>query len=197
MRFRDEGKELAELMEEVWVACPRCGERGKVTCELPWWKGSPRFACTKCAYSLQGWQSGWFGLSVGQARCRCKKCEAWLGRKLSQVAPHEPSVPLTCAVCGAKNKAPVSWTEVRFGQPYDPYFGLRLWLQAPCRGETLWAYNPQHLEFIEQSVGTRVRQRVPYRNKSLASRLPRWVKSARNREAVLEAIAAIKEMAKL
>ena len=37
---------------------------------------------------------------------------------------------------------------VAVGGPVDWYFHLPLWLQAPCCGETLWAYNAAHLDFL-------------------------------------------------
>ncbi len=54
---------------------------------------------------------------------------------------------------------------------YDP-FDLELWLKAPCRGETLWTYNEEHLAFLRHYVAARLRERAPKRNGSLASRLP-------------------------
>jgi hypothetical protein len=35
---------------------------------------------------------------------------------------------------------------------YDWYFGLPLWLQAPCCGSTLWAFNEAHLNYLERFV---------------------------------------------
>jgi hypothetical protein len=70
---------------------------------------------------------------------------------------------------------------------------LPLWLQAPCCGHVLWAYNARHLQFIRDYVrsGLRERRRSPktgWSNRRLASRLPQWMVLARNREATLKAI---------
>jgi hypothetical protein len=56
----------------------------------------------------------------------------------------------------------------------------------------LWAYNAEHLDFLEEYVRASIREREPNRNASLASRLPAWLKSAKNREAVLAACAALR-----
>jgi hypothetical protein len=72
-------------------------------------------------------------------------------------------------------------------EPYDPHFGFRLWLQTRCAGEVLWAYNAEHLGFLREYVSASLRERVPNANGSLASRLPKWIKSAHNRTAVLRA----------
>jgi hypothetical protein len=61
----------------------------------------------------------------------------------------------------------------------------------------LWAYNERHLSFLDEYVRAENRRRTPTvaggpRNALLESRLPRWMKLARNREAVLTAIAKLR-----
>jgi hypothetical protein len=65
---------------------------------------------------------------------------------------------------------------------------VSLWLKTNCCGNTLWAYNKEHLDFLESYVSASIREQVPNINKSLASRLPTWIKSAKNRETVLKCI---------
>jgi len=83
--------------------------------------------------------------------------------------------------------------EIGIGGNFDWYFRFPLWMQISCCGETLWANNEKHLEFIENYVGARLRERKPFVNKSLASRLPNWIKKAKNREEILKAIGKLKE----
>jgi len=83
------------------------------------------------------------------------------------------------------------------GDAADPYFHLPLWLRVACGNEVLWAYNERHLAFIEDYVRAENRRRTPTlpggpRNSLLESRLPRWMKLARNRAAVLASIAKLK-----
>jgi hypothetical protein len=83
------------------------------------------------------------------------------------------------------------------GDAADPYFHLPLWLRGQCGSELLWAYNERHLTFIEEYVRAENRRRAPTlpggpRNALLESRLPRWMKLARNRGAVLAAIARLR-----
>lgn len=78
----------------------------------------------------------------------------------------------------------------------DPDFGLNLWLSVPFRGQLFWAYNSAHLCFIRDFVAADLRQRQPNRNSSLVSRLPGWVKSAKNRSAILSVIDALEDRAK-
>lgn len=81
-----------------------------------------------------------------------------------------------------------------FGAPVDPFFHFPLWLQSDVSGETLWAYNLEHLDFLAQHVGAKLRERngFQFRVKSIGARLPKWMSAAHNREAVLKAIEKLK-----
>ena len=98
---------------------------------------------------------------------------------------------VVCLNCAFTN----SWSgkTVSIGGKFDWYFNLPLWLEISCCSETLWAYNYKHLEFIENYVAAKLRERTPNKNKSLASRLPTWIKSAKNRGEILKAIAKLKD----
>ena len=69
---------------------------------------------------------------------------------------------------------------------------LPLLLQTSCCGRKLWAFNEKHLQFIEEYASALVRERIGPANASLASRLPQWIKSAKNRESVLKAVRKLK-----
>lgn len=82
----------------------------------------------------------------------------------------------------------------RYGTSIDPVFSLPLWLQVPCCGEVLWAYNAAHLEFLEQYVQASIRERQGHRGNhhGIAVRLPRWMKLAKHREIILKDIQHLK-----
>ncbi len=76
---------------------------------------------------------------------------------------------------------------------FDWYFRLPLWLQTRCCGQTLWAYNGEHLDFLGQYVQADLRERLPNKNSSLASRLPAWMKDAKHRDEVLRGIETLRK----
>ncbi|MFJ8658476.1 hypothetical protein [Streptomyces sp. NPDC093795] len=83
------------------------------------------------------------------------------------------------------------------GEATDPYFGLPLWLQAETRHGWLWAYNPERLDLIKRYVQAALRERAPsdaeaHKKMTLVARLPDWIKSAKNRAEVLQAIERIR-----
>ncbi|WAL65369.1 hypothetical protein ORV05_31485 [Amycolatopsis cynarae] len=63
----------------------------------------------------------------------------------------------------------------------------------------LWAYNQRHLDYLEAFVSARLRLRsqpdldtARHRRMTMTAKLPRWLKSAKNREAVLHRIARLR-----
>jgi len=100
----------------------------------------------------------------------------------------------TCHGCGYSRE----WTGDRIERlggeaALDDYFHYPLWLQTTCRHGVLWAYNRAHLEALAAWLETplRARRRDPvtgWSNGSFLSRLPAWMKSARNRREVAAAL---------
>jgi hypothetical protein len=67
-----------------------------------------------------------------------------------------------CETCGRAN----DWSFERDNRIFVPAasphlngFGLDLWLQTPCCGETLWAFNELHIEFMERFIAAKLRER--------------------------------------
>ncbi|MEM6292567.1 MAG: hypothetical protein AAGA54_14940 [Myxococcota bacterium] len=81
------------------------------------------------------------------------------------------------------------------GKGVDWYFHAPLWLETSCCGERLWAYNVSHLRwlrrYIAASLRPAARSEEGWANRSLGSRLPRWMKLAKNRDAVLRALGTL------
>lgn len=98
----------------------------------------------------------------------CKRCTkmTW--------APNKSTPKFVCQKCGLVGGLEFS--------------DISLWLMTSCCGNILWAYNKEHLDFLERYVSAYIREQVPIINQSLASRLPTWIKSAKNRDSVLKCI---------
>lgn len=130
---------------------------------------------------------------------RCDKCARVVPRDKSDwteadkrpytrllVAPRR----LTCEYCGYVKE----WEGKRIGiaDGKDWYFGQPLWMRMTCSGESLWAINPRHLQFMEDFVRAGIRE--THWNATLASRLPEWMKLGKNRDDVLKCLARLREM---
>ncbi len=117
---------------------------------------------------------------------------------------NEDAIKLVCTKCGHSKRfvdkpaAVVSRSANNvitgryfiIGATIDPYFHLPLWLTINCCDHVLWAYNYEHLHFLERHVEAKLRERNRQEmlNKGLGSRLPKWMTSKKNREAILKAI---------
>lgn len=125
----------------------------------------------------------------------CPRCQA-----CARVEPGaDGRYRLSCGACGHGEFAIEPRPSALLGGPFDAYFQQPLWLATPCCGECLWAYNEPHLDLLEAYVAAKLRERsrvvqpaTAQRNKTLVSRLPTWLKLARNRAAVLAAIAQLR-----
>jgi hypothetical protein len=110
---------------------------------------------------------------------------------------------LVCPSCGRhRDKSSDSRTVYtgRHGGVGDPVFGLPLWLQKSCcGGKLLWAYNVEHLSFVESFVAATIRERSDavragdgYRRMSMIAKLPQWLKSAKHRDEILRVVQQLK-----
>lgn len=100
---------------------------------------------------------------------------------------------MTCHACGATRDQAATPP----GQVMNPFMGLAPRLRAETRHGDLVAWNEDHLDYLEHYLSGRLRIETPdartqVRNASVVSRLPAWAKSARNRDAVLKAIARLR-----
>jgi hypothetical protein len=129
---------------------------------------------------------------TGKAKKRCPQCGfRWLTATLRQkslTSRSRKEMPMLCPSCSQTVKVPIQWMFERIGGVYDPSFGLPLWLKASCCGETLWAYSSKHLDALREYVSAGLRERTGVRHWSMFARLPKWIASRNNRDAVLECI---------
>lgn len=129
-------------------------------------------------------------------RCpSCSGCARVLPRNPAEVSAFAPR-RMVCGACGLIRDHEGQAVAVREG--VDAYFGAPLWLTTRCCGETLWAYNARHLDLLESFVaaGLREQERHPehgWSNRSLANRLPAWIKAGKNRPELLRALQQLRE----
>ncbi|OXS59776.1 hypothetical protein B1A99_09535 [Cohnella sp. CIP 111063] len=115
----------------------------------------------------------------------CKRCAEGMRRN------GKSGYMLQCKHCGPLSDSLVgTWGNGTF-------MGLNLWLRTNCCGKLLWAYNKEHLDFLDSYVNATLRQRQPNKNQSLASGLPDWIKSGKNREELSRGIAKLRNRLEL
>ena len=125
----------------------------------------------------------------------CPQCSS----KALIVPDRIDAVKCVCTRCSFNKKA--SNQSRSFGWhediPDDGYFGFDLWLQIYCSGHSLYAFTIRHLDLLENYIKADLRERRQnengWRNASVASKLPRWIKSYKNREQLIKAIQKLRE----
>jgi len=111
---------------------------------------------------------------------------------------------MVCPTCGYHQDKTSNCRTIstgRHGGVADPMFGLPLRLQKSCCGGKLfWAYNLEHLSFVESFVAATIRERSDavragdgYRRMSMIAKLPSWLKSAKHRDEILKVIQKLKD----
>ena len=172
------------LDPEYLVRCPKCESSGIV-------RRSIGFRCSSCSLTVTSEDNHWYSSVRGFAGKRCSKCGRKLSRRFDSHNGHD-STEITCEGCDTINECKISWSRIpEYGT--DPVFGCDLLLRCDYRGEVLWAWNLEHLEFLENYVGSGLRERIPNRNGSMASRLPKWMKEAKNRDGIMRAFSRLRE----
>lgn len=198
-RHLDRGAPLAGLADEVLVRCRRCDAPGSV--RVSWkpyaWHGS--FKCQRCQLALSLAQRDWVGPLVYLGHRACGYCgHRWLAPRVEEHGfPHErhSHVEMQCPTCDRTSSIPVKPHQLfPADHAIDPHFGHPLRLVAATRLGVVWAYNVRHLVELRAYVSARLRERRGSTNRSLVSRLPRWMKLARNRETVLKALDRLAEL---
>ena len=133
---------------------------------------------------------------VGETLLVCPKCGGCARSFRSDPGNQSWSSPrrVTCGACGLVKE----WSAQRLtpsgqrARMRDQYFGLELWIQARGPEGILWANNYRQLSVIECLVRATLRERRQgpsgWSNSSFVSRLPRWIKEAKNRKVILRRI---------
>ncbi|MBM2615577.1 hypothetical protein JIG36_08365 [Actinoplanes sp. LDG1-06] len=187
-RFVDKGRWLGSFAGEFVVRCPRC--EGVGTVRRAWdfearrWLAAT-FVCGGCGHTRR---HGWAGPVHLSARRRCGGCGRRLDyRRLVKTTPARTRIGLKCPGCGTTTSTELCVTPSR--ALVDDCFGLPLALRTTCAGHTLWAFNAEHLACMRDFVRADLRERRSTAgNRSIASRLPIWLKQAKHRPEALRAL---------
>lgn len=140
---------------------------------------------------------------------KCPKCSKKAYVKSNGISGDENEVKIICLNCGmnryysetptekvktSKNGKIIEMRQLIIGGNVDPFFKFALWLQKDLSSGLLWAYNYEHLAFLENHVSAKLRERNinEMQNKSLGSRLPKWITSKKKQSRSLNGIKKLK-----
>ncbi len=187
-RFSDKGTYNESFQSEIAVVCPKCKKQARVIADGSRWTAKNiKVVCNSCGFHDSNKNGSWYGPTVGVIKRRCYQSGRWLNKTIKG-PKHSYEQKLTCPGCKCEMIENIIWYKSSSIGACDPYFGLKLWFVGNIKGNEFWAYNREHLEFINNYVHAKIRIREPNKNSSLTSRLPNWLLSSKNRQTVLKEI---------
>ncbi len=148
--------------------------------------------CHSCSHSMKTETAGWHGPVLGMGMRPCRSCGyKWvvIEREYDDASKIKSEQAKTkCPQCNSENELSLEFTRTEpKDHGIDPFFGLELALKAQTRHGIVWAYGAEHLHNLKQYTAAQLR--VSSGTKwSYFTRLPKWLKSSKNRSVVLKAI---------
>lgn len=201
-RFQDENKWLGNFYNEIFVKCPKCESRAivksisKKNCEC----GkciTMTFECKHCFCKMD--EPIYQYVAYGKEYCN--NCFEKFEYK-SQPLKEKPLMYKTkCPNCNFQEEWKTKAYRVRKESKQDDglvkecWYNLPLWFQKEVGDNIFWAYNQDHIDYLERYIQADLRERnskVNY-SSSLVARLPQFVKAAKNREKLLKILRKWKE----
>lgn len=198
-RHLDNGQYLNDFADEVWVKCIRCATPGLVHGHRAGaWHWHATFQCKSCELTLDSANGDWVGPVDVTGKRPCGYCgHQWLAPRIRQEDwPRSvlTSIEKECVSCHRVSTVSLSTEPDRYGKPdgRDPHFGMHLWLMDSGPHGALWVYNAAHLQTLRTYIAAMLRERTRSAgNTSLISRLPAWMKAAKNRDGLTKRLAKL------
>lgn len=189
-RFKDPYRSVYPFRDRVAVACPRCAKRAEVHTDPATHRST--FHCPDCHHHLAS-DNTRMDLSL---EVYCNACAHRISVHIPNVKTKRRVVRVKCPACGAAESYRPSYAQYRAfatgAAGTDPSLGLDLWYRAAFGEDLLWAYNYDHLHYLEGYIGAALRERNDPRYVTLGEKLPRFMQLAKNRAALLKLIARLK-----
>ncbi|PKA16137.1 hypothetical protein [Leptospira haakeii] len=181
-RIREKDIYIYDYMDLIFVKCPKCKSRAKIS--------NNRVKCESCDFVKSRSENPWYGTySLHVPRCpNCGNRSYYSKHNVKLKNPNLVVKRILCSGCKKASviKVEVSRETVKFG--IDPIFGLSLWLHVVVSNEDLWFYNYTHMQDIKNYISADIREKLHTKAKTMFTKLPKWMKSAKYRLKVLELI---------
>lgn len=124
----------------------------------------------------------------------CPKCSQ---QAITKLIDEPKEARLHCEHCGYSKTVSkcIEYAEGKLGelnQAAHLYFEAQLWLSYPFKGDEFWAYNPEHLQYLQDYISAKLREQNDRTHFTLLEKLPKFYHDAKNREALLKIIEKLK-----
>lgn len=123
----------------------------------------------------------------------CLQCEK---KAVAKVDYDTKKARLLCMHCGYNKETSTMLSafgiNTHFKTEASTYFKATLWYIAPFKTDLFWAYNEQHLLYLEKYINAKLREHKDRSHFTLLEKLPKFYHEAKNREALLKVIDQLK-----
>ncbi len=184
--FIDKGLYLSDFSDKILVHCPKCNEKAEVNTE------ECQIFCSSCGY-FDKKQIIYYSLHVSR---NCPQCGKEIAASIKNVAKKKDSIRLSCKNCSFVGDYKPEYDQdypCHYREGQDGVFGAELWLKKMYKRHIFWANNYKHLKYLKDFIGAKIRA-TGYtdadlrNNNTMASRLPKFIKSSKNRNDLLKII---------
>jgi len=177
-------------MTEFLVVCPKCKKDAIVKTNSGYVPSEGKLTCYNCMFSETSKELVRYKMIVKR---NCDNCGKPIYIEIPNQKTTSKQVTIPCPHCGLSRTFEPRNEAYKLGYKssgfaIDPIFNLPLWIQAEVKGNLFWAYNKRHLHDIKKYVQARLRERQSKGYTTMVERLPKFIKEAKNRDAILKAI---------
>lgn len=123
----------------------------------------------------------------------CPSCNK---KAIAKADYNKKEARLYCESCGYNKQIPTETSVFGIKGNWEmaahSYFNAKLWLQHPFKNEAFFAYNKEHLHYLEQYIAAGLREHKNRTGFTLLEKLPKFYHEAKNRAALLKIIQKLK-----
>ncbi|GAA4324342.1 hypothetical protein GCM10023149_25880 [Mucilaginibacter gynuensis] len=125
----------------------------------------------------------------GEVWVHCSTCNK---KAIATVSFETQTASLHCTQCGLYKRISTEITLLgskgHWQLPANRYFDAELWLMMPFKAEVFFAYNGQHLAYLEKYISATLREHKDRTHFTLLEKLPKFYHEAKNRKGLLKII---------
>lgn len=121
-------------------------------------------------------------------------CPTCSGKAITTRYLEEKVARILCTACGYNKSISISFgTSGYVILSAHNYFNASLWLSAPFKDETFEAYNGEHLDYLQEYIAAGLRETKDRQFFTMVEKLPKFISSSKNREALLKLIEKLRK----
>ena len=120
----------------------------------------------------------------------CPYCEK---KAIAKVVYENKIARLFCVHCGYNKETTTAILKNgSIKTAANLYFNAELWLKASFKNDVFWAFNAEHLEYLERYISATLREHKDRTHFTLLEKLPKFYHEAKNREDLLKIITKLR-----